>query len=102
MVFGDIICCVVFVGEAIYCVPMRIHCVSMRIHSTNQQSHNTSKPLMLMEPLNALPTETRTPDLSLSWLLVPITETVGQVKRFVLDELSFEAILSSPSSVWIV
>ena len=77
MVFGDIICCVVFVGEAIHCVPMHIHCVSMHIHSTNQQSHNTSKPLMLMEPLNALPTETRTPDLSLSWLLVPITETVG-------------------------
>ena len=53
MVFGDIICCVVFVGEAIHCVPMHIHCVSMHIHSTNQQSHNTSKPLMLMEPLNA-------------------------------------------------
>ena len=30
-----------------------------------------------MEPLNALPTETWTPDLSLSWLRVPITETVG-------------------------
>ena len=38
---------------------------------------NNTKLLIAMEPLNALPTETWMPDLSLSWLLVPITETVG-------------------------
>ena len=61
---------------------------------------NNTHLLVVKEPLNALPIETWTPDLSLSWLLVPITETVGsdglveELDAFIFVQL---ANLSSPS-----
>ena len=50
---------------------------ALKIESVFDDRSHLDPTLIIMEPLNALPTETRTPDLSLQWLLVPITETVG-------------------------